>query len=94
MNLKIGSHNYKVKFVEIPADIEAENMARTNKTSATITIDKKVIPTEKFATLLHEILHIINGEIPEKEVEALAQQLTQVLIDNKWLSKRILKACG
>jgi len=81
--LKIGAHLYKIELVKVPKEIDAENVAKTNKQTGIITIDSELINSEIFATLLHEIFHVLNGELKEEVVESLSQQLAQVFLDNK-----------
>jgi hypothetical protein len=46
-------------------------------------IDKNLSRSQKEVTLVHEILHAINSEIEEREIEFMAQALYQVFSENK-----------
>ena len=79
MRIKIGGHIYKVLYVDLPAD----DAGVVDKTKGIIFIDKNLTKSEKEATLIHEILHIINSELDHVILDSLAQQLHQVLKQNK-----------
>lgn len=80
--LKIGAHGFTINYVKVPKGITAENSGLNDGNTNTITVDTDLSPTMKYETLWHEIMHTINGELPEKEIEFLAQAITQVLLDN------------
>lgn len=82
--LKIGGHIYRV--------VELDEVSKDPNTAGECDIDKLEIrlrkkqkQSAKEATLFHEIIHAINWEYDEKDVEFLAQALYQVLQDNKLL---------
>ena len=79
--LKIGAHNYTIK--EIDGIIESGN--RNSEHRHSILLNKRLCQTEKETTLFHEILHAINNELNETDVEFLTQALYQVLKDNNLL---------
>lgn len=66
----------------ISDDVPGENNGFWDSRKATIWIYKTMPETEKEVTLIHEILHAMNNEIPHREIEALAQGLYQVIKDN------------
>jgi len=78
--IKILAHNYLVKEIDGLADDGSLNWLEN-----TILINKKLPQSRKEAVLFHEILHAINGEIDEKEVEFLTQTIYQILNENKLL---------
>ena len=78
--IKILAHNYLVKEIDGLADDGSLNWLEK-----TILINKKLPQSRKEAVLFHEILHAINGEIDEKEVEFLTQTIYQILNENKLL---------
>lgn len=80
-SIKILAHNYSIK--EIDGIIDSEN--RNGEIEHTILLNKRLCQTEKELTLFHEIIHAINGEISEENVEFLAQCLYWVLKDNDLL---------
>jgi len=75
--LKIGGHTYKVVFKEME-----EDCGKADRYKGEIWIDEKLMQSEKEATLIHEILHILNGGLSEATVDGLSCQLHQVLTDN------------
>jgi hypothetical protein len=68
--LKIGGHVYKVQIVE-SEDIDDDFGWRLTSHNI-IRINQTLPQTTKEATLFHEILHVINNELPEETVEFLA----------------------
>jgi hypothetical protein len=58
---------------------------KNGEKNPTILLNKRLCQTEKELALFHEIIHTINGEIPEQDVEFLAQTFYQVLRDNSLL---------
>ena len=77
MILKIGAHTYTIIYKELE-----DNDGLLLRDKQEIHISSKLQGTEQFCTLIHEILHVINNELGEKEIEYLAQAMTQVLLDN------------
>jgi len=79
--LKIGAHTVFVR--EVSGMIDSGN--RNSKGEYIILLNRQLYQTEKEVTLFHEIIHVINRELPEQEVEFLAQAIYQVLKDNSLL---------
>ncbi len=77
--LKIGGHQFTVVVKEF------EECGRTERTRNRIIIDADLTQSQKESTLIHEILHVINNEIAHPLLDSLAEQLYQVLSDNKLL---------
>lgn len=82
--LKIGGHVFKIK--------EVDEVGKDPNTAGECDIDKLEIrlrkgqeQSAKEVTLFHEIIHTLNWEYEEKEVEFLANSLYAVLKDNKLL---------
>ena len=91
---KIQAHNVEVKTVS-PSCLDG-NAGLSIFPKNIIKISSELKYTQYVETLVHEIIHFCNGELEERVVDGLAQQLTQVLLDNapKWsklLSKRSIK---
>ena len=82
-SLKIGGHTYKVEVTKDKNKIDDDSVGCLDRKTGTIYISEDLIQSEREATLLHEILHTLNGELTETFVEGLAQQLYQVLSDNQ-----------
>lgn len=80
--LKIGAHNFTINYVKVPKGITAENAGLNDGNTNTITVDTDLSLTMKYETLWHEIMHAVNGELSENDIEFLAQAITQVLLDN------------
>jgi len=80
--LKIGGHIFKVKVRDYKEDYGDLDME-----TSTITINKKLPQTNKESTLLHEIFHAINTTLNHELLDSLAEQLYQVLHDNKLLKE-------
>ena len=84
--LKIGGHTYRVVLkqnpvadgVACPAYIDDENME--------IVIDSDLSQSSKESSLFHEVLHGINCVLDHTVLDSLAEQLYQVLSDNKLLN--------
>ncbi len=80
-NLKIGGIDYKIEVVDLIDNDEA--------IAGQIYTDKQLIKITKGThdfmqtTLLHEVMHGINMELKELDIEFITQALYQVLKDNK-----------
>ena len=79
--LKILAHTYKIE--EVKSLIDEGN--QTSQLENTILISKDLEQTAKEETLFHEILHAINCQLEEKDVEFLAQTIYAVLKENNLL---------
>lgn len=81
--LKIGAHTYKVEVTDSGLDLGdyGELDIETN----TIKISSKLPQTNKESTLIHEIMHAINTTLDHELLDSLAEQVYQVLKDNKLL---------
>ncbi len=83
MKLKIGGHAFEVKFVEgmgVQVGVAVHN-------DNVIKVASNVAHSQKEATLLHEIIHIVADnlgllDLPEQSVSVLSGGLYQVLKDN------------
>lgn len=81
--LKIGGHDVKLEVVEQMEGEHPNAAGGWTELANLIQICKSQTGSQKEVTLLHEILHAINYNFTEVEVEFLAQSLYQVLKDNK-----------
>ena len=84
--LKIGGHIIKI---DMSKTLENDNGEADFKTN-TIKICKDIPQDQKESTLLHEIIHFCNTTIGDDNnhhtiIDSLAEQLYQVLKDNKML---------
>lgn len=94
MKLKIGGHKYRVEYTNNSNKLDSDKTGAVDRKKGVIYIDKNLIQSEREATLLREIIHCINSKMGETEVEALAQQLYQVLKDNRLFECLKLKIGG
>lgn len=76
MRIKIGGHNYEI----ITKELEDDGLLLRDKHE--IHISSKLQGSERFCTVIHEILHVINNELSHTDIEFLAQAFTQLLLDN------------
>lgn len=82
--LKIGGHLYAV--VKVPKnDLQSESVGCAATSSNKISISLDQTHDQQEATLIHEILHAINATIDHTLLDSLAEQIYQVLKDNKML---------
>lgn len=82
--LKVGGLNYKVRMAD---DIDLDHSGETDNKNLLIKLLKTAKPDAVEATFIHEILHAINIELAEKDVEFLAMALYGVIKDNPGLFK-------
>jgi hypothetical protein len=79
--LKIGAHTFTV----LIRDLGEKQCGQTDLVKQTISIDSELTGTMLVTTLIHEIFHVMNTELEHVLLDSLAQQLTQVLLDNDLL---------
>jgi hypothetical protein len=78
--LKIGGLIYKIKIERLDDD-----HGKMSRVYQTIKVDSDLPEPERIVTLIHEVIHVMNGQIKEDMVEALAHQAYQILKDNKFI---------
>lgn len=83
--LKIGGHMVTV------LEKEMDDCGTFDDEKMTITINSKMPQSRKESTLIHEIMHVFNSTLSESREghslqDSLAEQLYQVLKDNKLIS--------
>lgn len=76
--IKIGGLVYKIEY----KDLE-EEMGKTYYSKQIIEIDNNQTKEQQELTLWHEIWHAKNNQRSEIEVESLAQDVYQIIKDNK-----------
>lgn len=81
--LKIGGHKYKVEFTD-DDNMDGAN-GEQDRHKNRIRICKTDPITQQEETLIHEIIHAVNGGLKEEIVDSLAVSLYQVLKDNNLL---------
>lgn len=69
--------------MRITGDIDDNGQANTDLNE--ILIRKQITQSQKEATLLHEAMHFCNTTIKHDLLDSLAEQLYQILSDNKLL---------
>lgn len=84
--LKIGGHIYKIDSTEELDGISGD----TDSVKNVIRLSKTLVPSQREATLIHEIFHAINTTFGSTNdghrfLDSLSEQLYQVLSDNKML---------
>lgn len=79
-SLKIGGHLYTISLVD-PEDIQ--DCGQQNRSRNTIKIRNDLPQSQLEETLIHEVLHAINGDLKEETVDFLSMAIYQILKDNK-----------
>ena len=74
--VKIGGIKYKIVLRKM------EDSGEIDRSTNTISIDKEMAYEQQMVTLLHEMIHALNGELDEKTVDGLAVGLHQIIMDN------------
>ena len=84
--LQVGSHIYRVDVGDFPDLRDGALRGETNHRLLTIRIQADRPPSQRFVSLLHEIIHCIDAvwiagdkELSEEQVKGLAQGLAQAL---------------
>lgn len=86
--LKIGGHTFTVKEVSevaIEAINTADDMGSCDLQELVIYLSADQSQSRKEAVLIHEILHALNPQMKHVFLTGLAEQLYQVLKDNRLL---------
>ena len=78
--IKVGGLTYQIRYDDI------EDLGKTDFIKSIITIDSKLNEEQQEAVLVHEVLHCINNQLSEKDVEFLAQAIYQIIKDNNILT--------
>ena len=81
--LKIGGHLVTVRQVEQMQGDFPHAAGGWTESQNLIELRKSNTASQKEVTLIHEILHAVNYNLTEEQVEFLSQALYQVLKDNK-----------
>ena len=82
--IKVGGHIYKIVFQKT-TDLADNGCGKIDRVKGVIFIDKDLIQSEKELTFFHEVIHSINTELKELEVDFLAQAIYAFLKDNNLL---------
>lgn len=81
--LKIGGHIYKIKLVD-PEELD-KDCGQQNRARNTIKIRNDLPKSQLEETIIHEVLHAINGDLKEETVDFLSNAIYAVLVDNRLL---------
>lgn len=76
--IKIGGHTFDVQVT--PLDDKCGDVSR-NK--GLIRVSSGLTKSNQAVTFLHEIFHVMNGELNETIIDSFSEQMYQVLHDNK-----------
>ena len=87
MKIKIGGVNYKIEFIE--ADNINDDLGEVRFNKSVIRINKETDRQQQLLAFIHELLHCINNQLSEKDVEFLAMAIYQIIKDNKKILKEI-----
>lgn len=87
MKIKIGGVNYKIEFIE--ADNINDDLGEVRFNKSVIRINKETDKQQQLLAFIHELLHCINNQLSEKDVEFLAMAIYQIIKDNKKILKEI-----
>jgi len=83
--IKIGGITYTIRFIPDEELSENNNCGKLDRDKDEILIGESLSLGNKLLSFLHEMVHAINGELEEEEVESIAVGLHQVLVDNELL---------
>lgn len=81
-SLKIGAHEYKLLFLECWDGQNSADLGETDYEKQEIRIRAGMAETTEFSTVIHEVLHVINSQLDHVLLESLAEQISQVLLEN------------
>lgn len=81
--LKIGGHSVRLQIVEEMEGDYPHAAGCWTESQNLIQLRKSQVQSQKEVTLIHEVLHAINYNLTEEQVEFLSQALYQVIKDNK-----------
>ena len=73
-SVKIGGHT-----IQIEQSTTLDCMGQYERSKALISVDKSLAPSQKAATILHEVLHVIIAETHPTMSESLEEKLVTTL---------------
>lgn len=84
--LKIGGHTYKVVVGAVPDSLKAlyadTECGLCDVANCVIYINGNQTPSQCEESLIHEVLHAVNGTLEHDLLHSLAHSIHQVLSDN------------
>lgn len=78
-SIKVGAHTIKVRVTSM------DSCGEYDRKKQTISLANWLPDTQREATFFHELLHAINNELDHALLDSLAEQLYQVMKDNRLL---------
>jgi len=79
-SVKVGGLIYKIEFV--PANQLNNDLGETDFNKGLIRINKEIVREQQEASLYHEIIHCVNTQLTEEQVDYLSLSLYQIYKDN------------
>lgn len=77
-SIKIGGIVYKVDIVPM-----GDDLGQTDFRTSEIRISKDLNDNQKLASFIHEVIHCVNTQLTEEQVDYLALSINQIIVDNK-----------
>lgn len=78
-SIKVGAHTIKVRTMSM------DKCGEFDREKLTIHLADWLPDTQREATFIHELFHVLNNELDHALLDSLAEQLYQVLRDNRLL---------
>tara|TARA_R110000868_G_scaffold320012_1_gene580996 strand:- start:181 stop:456 length:276 start_codon:yes stop_codon:yes gene_type:complete len=85
-SLKIGAHEYSLKFLTHWEGSD-EELAFTRYETQEIVVNSSLSESQKFAKVLHEGMHAMNPQMSHELLASLAEQMAQMLLDNGFIEE-------
>lgn len=84
--VKVGGHVYRVELVDrVETEKGEDNCGDCEWQLNRIRIKKSLPQSQKEETFIHEVLHALDTDMAEKDINTLGFKLYQVLADNNLL---------
>jgi hypothetical protein len=77
-SIKIGGIVYNVSIVTM-----GDDLGQTDFRTSEIRISKDLNDNQKLASFIHEVIHCVNTQLTEEQVDYLALSINQIIVDNK-----------
>ena len=82
--VKIGAHTFEVVITKDPFENNSE-LGQCDSIKQKILLLEGLSETQQFSTLLHEAVHAMNTTIKHETMDSLCEQISQFLLDNKFV---------
>ena len=83
--IRIGGHLYNVEVVPSWDGFEQGDCGQTFYEKGLICINSNLIESEKWSTLIHEAMHVMNKTLNHELLDSLSEQIYQFLAANDLL---------